>query len=298
MRQSDRHCRHGRRPLKSVPNRVIPHLLNRSLPLRQILRHLPALLTLAVLTACGQPGQNMPPDTPYDPFERRNRNMHAFNQGLDRSVIRPVARGYSAFMPDDIETLVGRFADNASLPSYVLNNILRGDMITAGQDMGRFVVNTTIGLGGFFDPASDFNMPAASKRDFGHVLYAWGFDEGAYLENPVVGPTTVRDLAGRVIGIVTNPVGYVVPSPESFAITGAKVSDRLSDRVRYGDTIDSILHDSADSYAQMRLLYLQNRRYELSGGTSSTYQDPYGAQGGTASPQASASSTYKDPYDD
>lgn len=267
--------------------------------LRQIIRPLLALSALAVLTACGQPGQNMPPDAPYDPFERRNRNMHAFNQGLDRTVVRPVSRGYSAFMPDDIETLIGRFADNAAMPSYVLNNILRGDMITAGQDLGRFVVNTTIGLGGFFDPASDFNMPPASDRDFGHVLYAWGFDEGAYLENPVVGPTTVRDLAGRVIGIVTNPVGYVIPTPESFAITGANVSDKLSDRARYSGMIDSVLHDSADSYAQTRLLYLQNRRYALSGGTSTGYQDPYGGQqDGPPAPQDAASSTYKDPYDD
>lgn len=259
------------------------------LPGLRILRAAMACLIAAGLAACSTPGPDHPPGEPWDPNEERNRKVHQFNKGLDRSLIRPVSRGYSAFMPDDIETAVSRFSFNLSIPQAVVNNILQGNMRGATEDTYRFVVNTTIGLGGFFDPASELNMPEATDTDFGETLHVWGVPEGAYVESPVFGPSTQRAYAGRWVDLFTNPLRYTVESPESYISPAARLSSALSQRGRYGDSIDALLYESADSYAQARSLYLQNRRFKL-GGTEGTayvdpYEDPYGA-------------TYEDPYDD
>jgi len=111
-----------------------------------------ALVSLLFVTACGEP--NDAARDASDPFEAENRRMHAFNRGFDRSLLRPVSKGYAAAVPDDIETVVIRFSENLSLPADVVNNVLQLNMRAALQDTARFVVNTTVGLGGFFDPAS------------------------------------------------------------------------------------------------------------------------------------------------
>ncbi len=243
----------------------------------------------AAVAACSAPGPDHPPGTPFDPYEKRNRQVHAFNKKLDRAVLRPVSRGYSAFMPDDIETAVGRFAFNLSLPQSVVNNILQGNMKGATEDTYRFVVNTTLGLGGFFDPATELGMPEATEADFGQTLHVWGVRQGAYVESPVFGPSTERDSAGKVVDLFTNPLSYVIDTPERYWGTAANVSAGLSQRARFSDTIDSVLYDSADSYAQARSLYLQNRRFKLAEGGTDAYLDPYDDPYGT---------TYEDPYDD
>lgn len=248
-----------------------------------------ALLLAAGLAACSAPGPGHPRGEPWDPHEKRNRAVHQFNKKLDRNLVRPVSRGYSAFMPDDIETAVSRFSFNLSIPQAVVNNILQGNMRGATEDTYRFLVNTTIGLGGFFDPASELNMPEATDTDFGETLHVWGVREGAYVETPIFGPSTERDYAGRWVDLFTNPFRYVLDSPESYIPPSASVASRLIQRGRYGDTIDSILYDSADSYAQSRSLYLQNRRFELGGTEGDTYLDPYDDPYGA---------TYEDPYDD
>lgn len=225
----------------------------------------------------------------FDPREDQNRRTHEFNRALDRNVVRPVSLGYSAFMPDDVEDMIGRFAFNLSIPGAVVNNILQGNMKGATEDTYRFLVNSTIGLGGLFDTASELNMPQATDADFGETLHVWGVREGAYVELPLVGPSTERDAAGRIVDFFTNPLTYVLEDPESYYAGAANVSSRLSDRGRYSDTIDSILYESADSYAQARSLYIQNRRYELGGGSGAALDDPYDTGSG-ALPE--------DPYDE
>ena len=243
-----------------------------------------ALMGMSALVACG-PGVSAPPGEPYDPYEERNRKTHEASKRVDTNIIRPVALAYSEAMPDDIETMIGRFSFNLSIPQSVLNNTLRGNMKGATEDLYRFIVNSTIGVGGLFDPATELNMPAATEADFGMVMHAWGSPQGAYLELPILGPSTERDAVGRVVDFFTNPVSYIIPSPESYVVTGAKVSSRLSDRGRYVETYDSILYESADSYAQIRSLYLQKRQFELEGSSGDAYLDPY-------------DSPFEDPYDD
>lgn len=228
-------------------------------------------------------------DEAYDPYEESNRKVHEFNRALDRNLVRPAGKGYSNFLPNDIEDMIGRFAFNLSIPGAVVNNILQGNMKGATEDTYRFLVNSTLGLGGLFDTATDLNMPQATDADFGQTLHVWGVREGAYVELPFLGPSTERDTVGLVVDLFTNPLTYVLDEPENYYGTVASVSSGLSNRGRYSDTIDSILYESADSYAQAKSLYIQNRRFELGGGSGGALEDPYDAEFGALS---------EDPYDE
>lgn len=260
-----------------------------SFSLQGLVRPLVMLVLAIGLTACAKAPANLPPDQPFDPYEAQNRKVHEFNRSLDRAVVRPAGKGYSNFLPDDIEDAIGRFAFNLSIPGAVVNNILQGNMKGATEDTYRFLVNSTIGLGGFFDTASELNMPEATDTDFGETLHVWGVREGAYVELPVLGPSTERDTWGMVVDLFTNPLTYVLDSPENYYGTAASVSSGLSNRGRFSDTIDSVLYESADSYAQARSLYLQNRRFELGIGAGDDYLDPYDDPYGAV---------LEDPYDE
>ncbi len=232
------------------------------------------ILLTGLLSACAVRDLD-PGDGINDPFEKQNRQVHAFNLGLDRAIVRPTARGYTTILPDEVEDSIGNFAENLGQPSVVVNSMLQGDLRGAGISTARFVTNSVLGLGGFFDVASEFDLPD-HDTDFGETLHTWGTGEGAYLELPVLGPSTTRDTTGKVVDLFTNPLSYIIPEPETYYGTAASVSSRLSDRGRFADTIDSILYESADSYAQARLIYLQNRRFELGqGGGEDTSLDPY-----------------------
>ena len=246
-----------------------------------------AIVGTLALVAC-TPNPGLAPGEVFDPNEAQNRKSHEFNKSVDRALIRPVGKSYSNVMPDDIETALGRFTNNLSIPGSVVNNVLQLNMRGGTEDLYRFAVNSTLGLGGFFDPATELKMPAATDADFGQTLHVWGVPEGAYLELPLVGPSTERALAGRVVDLFTNPLGYVFPDPEAYYVAGVKGLSRVGKRGRYADTIDSILYDSADSYAQTRSLYLQKRRFELGEAGGDAYLDPYDDPSG---------SPYEDPYD-
>jgi len=263
-----------------------------SLGLRGAFRLVPVVVLALSLGGCARPPSGHPPGEPFDPYEAQNRKVHEFNRSIDRALVRPAGKGYSNALPDDIETVIGRFAFNLSLPRSVVNNILQGNMRGATQDTFRFVVNTTVGLGGFFDPATELRMAEATEADFGETLHVWGVREGAYVELPLLGPSTERDTWGIVVDLFTNPLSYILESPENYYGTVASVSSGLSNRGRFSDTIDSILYESADSYAQSRSLYLQNRRFELGNRPGDNYLDPYDDT------SSSTSATYEDPYDE
>jgi phospholipid-binding lipoprotein MlaA len=238
-------------------------------------RMLPALGGLAVvLAACGPAAI---PSGFNDRDEAKNREVHAFNRAVDRAVLRPTANTYSSILPEPVERGVSNFATNLDAPGDVLNNLMQARLGRAAENTLRFAINSTIGIGGLFDPATAMGV-AGDPTDFGETLHVWGVGEGQYAEVPFVGPTTDRDFVGILVDVALNPVRLALPNPEAHYATGAKVASRLSDRARFGDTIDSILYDSADSYAQARLLYLQNRRFQLGGGAAGAeagFEDPY-----------------------
>lgn len=234
-----------------------------------------AVPVLATLSACAvpEPGTRSI-DTPFDPYEANNRNVHRFNLAVDRTLFRPAAKGYTNLVPDPIEDSFNYFAANLSEPGDTANFLLQGDVKQAGISLGRFLMNSTIGFFGLANPASDFGIPE-TDTDFGATLASWGFSEGAYIELPFFGPSTQRDAVGVFVDFFTNPLTFAPQRPIENIGFYAESVEQLSARGRYSDTIDSILYESADSYAVSRLIFLQNRRFELEGNSGDTYVDPY-----------------------
>lgn len=231
-----------------------------------------ALVGALMLSACAAAPL---PEGTNDPFEDRNRQIHAFNVGVDKALLRPAATTYDSVLPEPLEQGIANFAANLDGPGDVLNNLLQGRPGPALENTLRFALNTTVGIGGLFDPATALGVDG-DPTDFGETLHIWGAPEGSYAEVPFIGPTVERDLVGTLVDVAMNPLRFVLPKPESSYATAAKLASRLGDRSRYSETVDSILYDSADSYAQTRLLYLQNRRFEL-GQTvgEDNFEDPY-----------------------
>jgi phospholipid-binding lipoprotein MlaA len=166
------------------------------------------------------------------------------------------------------------FGDNVSLPGMVVNGILQGNIDNAFQNSARFVLNTTVGLLGFFDPATGLGL-AEVETDFGETLSIWGVPEGAYLELPVLGPSTERALAGRIVDMIIDPLEFVGTKEQIEYATIGKIAGRVIKASEAGDTISGVLDNSADSYASLRLIYLQNRRFELGTTLAQDVADPY-----------------------
>lgn len=217
-----------------------------------------------------------------DPFEAQNRRVHAFNKTLDARVIGPVAnrlRGDDDAAPRDPDAPIGpvqmvrNAGRNLTLPVKVVNGLLQGRPADAGTNLTRFAVNTTVGLGGLFDPAADSFGVTERDTDFGETLAVWGVPEGAYLELPVLGPSTQRDAVGMVVDLLIDPLYHVFDGRDAATVFALRVASKAGDRAQFGDTVDGILQGSADSYAQTRLIWLMNRRFDL-GETGDDY-DPY-----------------------
>lgn len=248
-----------------------------------------------MLAACG-PAALPPGDSIVDADEAQNRSVHQFNLSLDSALVGPASRGYGTVVPSPVRRGVDNFAANLAQPSYVLNNILQARLGQATHNTLRFVVNTTIGIGGIFDPATAIGLDAR-ETDFGETLHIYGAPEGDFVMLPVFGPSTTRDTVGLVVDIATNPVRHILPSPESRYVTGAEVLQRFGDRYEFDDTIDNLLYGTADSYAQLRSLYLQNRRFEL-GGPVLGFDPATDDENDTAPNAAGLSDIYADPYVD
>src|SRR5690606_22079911 len=154
---------------------------------------LPALLCIGLLPACA----TLPSGErdPRDPMERFNRSMYRFNDTLDRNVARPVARAYVKVTPAPVRSGVSNFFRNLNTPTVIVNNLLQAKPRAFFTDTLRLVVNTTIGIGGLFDPASQLGIPAGDE-DFGQTLGRWGVGSGPYVVLPFLGPSTARDTVG------------------------------------------------------------------------------------------------------
>ncbi len=210
-----------------------------------------------------------------DPLERINRKTHVFNKSIDKNFISPTSMFYSKILPDPLENSVSNFSGNLGLPGNIVNNVLQLDFAAAGKNTTRFLINSTLGLLGIFDPASRLGIYNINS-DFGQTLYEWGFSEGFYIELPLFGASNVRDGVGRFVDLLLlDPPGYILKEPEITYRSIAGVGTLLQTRQIYGDQIDAVLYGSADSYAQNRLIYLQSRRFQLKDDTNNEFFDPY-----------------------
>ncbi|NNE90000.1 MAG: VacJ family lipoprotein [Silicimonas sp.] len=216
--------------------------------------------SMVFLAACTAP---KPGEEINDPYESANRVSHAFNKGADAVIFRPASQVYGAIAPQPLRNSISNVADNLDTPRSVVNGILQGDAEAAIKNTFRFLINTTVGVFGLFDPAQDFGIEP-NQVGFGDTLAKWGVREGAYVELPLFGPSTERDAVGQFVDVLTNPLGIVTDEGADIA-AATSVPSVLNSRYEFADTFDSILYESADSYVQMRLFYLESRRFELAG---------------------------------
>lgn len=218
---------------------------------------LASLAAAALLSACAPATRN-----PEDPLEPVNRAVHGFNVAADRFVLRPAAVVTGPVLRSPVGTAISNFSDNLGTPQAVVNHLLQARFADATHSAWRFAVNSTIGLAGLFDPATAMGLEERDT-DFGATLNAWGAGEGPFVMLPIRGPSNARDAVGEVVDLLTDPLDNVLSDGQQEVATGAFVLSKVGDRARYLETVDSILYGSADSYAQTRLMYQQNRRFEL-----------------------------------
>lgn len=236
-------------------------------------RRAAAAAVVVSLAACAAPPPLPIPEN--DPYEAQNRAMHQFNKGFDRGIVRPVSRIFGEGAPGPIPAAIDNAAKNLRQPRSAVNMVLQGRLEDTVHTVLRFAINTTVGLGGILDPASAMGLDRRTA-DFGQTLHVWGVPEGTFIELPIGSSSTARDAVGIVADFVLDPVGWVLPEPWNWVGRSVNVVSRISDRARFSRVIDSILYESADSYAQTRLLYLQNRRFELGQeANDADFLDPY-----------------------
>ena len=212
-------------------------------------------------------------------FEGFSRAMFKLNHGLDTVIFEPVAKGYRA-LPSPIRKGTGNAVDNLRSLLTFSNNVLQGDFYDAGNTAGRFVINSTIGILGIWDPASALGLEEKRKEDFGQTLGRWGVGSGCYFVLPILGPTTVRDTAGKVGNFILDPIYHVTHNSEihnGFVGNGNysehnyyyyRGTGAVNFRAKNIESWDSLEENSIDLYASLKSLYLQNRAKKIANSTS------------------------------
>jgi len=231
-----------------------------------------ALLGYAIfaVTACSSIPENDPEAAAEyrkinDPVEKANRYIFKFNQGVDNVVLKPITGIYRIF-PKIIRNSVHNFFHNLKTPVILANDILQGEPVRAGNTLTRFVINTTIGIGGVRDQASSWGI-APHSEDFGQTLAVWGFGEGPYLMLPILGPSNPRDAIGKVVDYFVDPITWWARNnDEDWIPITRTVMNTIDTRDRLWDVIEDLEKSSIDYYAAVRSLYRQQRNREIANG--------------------------------
>lgn len=227
------------------------------------------LLCAAVLSGCAT--KNSTPLEPYDPYEETNREVFQFNQTVDRYVLEPVASAYSSVTPRFFRRGVDNFFENASYPGTIVNDLLQGKGRMAVRDTGRFLVNTTVGLLGIWDPASRIGLPARDE-DFSQTLAVWGVDSGPYLELPALGPNEARDLPDYPLGSLTNVLNYTL---DAQTLGPLWVLYFINKRAMLDKAVKIREQAALDPYSFTRNAYIQYRRNQIYDGNPPQDDDLY-----------------------
>ncbi|WP_343123538.1 VacJ family lipoprotein [Lysobacter sp. Root667] len=198
--------------------------------------------------------------TIYDPWERYNRKMHRFNNAVDRIIAKPLARAYVRVVPRPVRLGVSNFFNNLGQPVSAVNALLQGKPKQAAQSLGRFALNTTVGIGGIFDPASDAKLPNRSE-DFGQTMGVWGWKRSRYLELPLFGPRTVRDAFGAVGDAPLSPLRQVDPDRIRIPLQGLQLVDVRAQLM----PTDALREGAEDDYTLVRDSWMQRRDYQIFG---------------------------------
>lgn len=215
---------------------------------------LAAIIVLTVLAGCSSTATT----DSGDPHEAVNRKFYAFNDTLDKNILEPVAKTYVRVTPDPVRDSVTNFVDNVTYLNTIANQLLQGKLGRFFHDSGRFVVNSTLGIGGLFDPATSMGLNQ-NNEDLGQTFGVWGANEGAYLTLPLLGPSSYRDFTSPVMGIMLNPLTYlsaVVTVPVGV-LAAVNTRANLLDASRIRDQA------ALDPYTFVREAWRQQREYEI-----------------------------------
>jgi phospholipid-binding lipoprotein MlaA len=206
----------------------------------------------------------LPPNSqrvPQDPWESWNRGVYRVNDKLDRAIAKPAAKAYVRVVPSPIRTGVSNFFANLNTTTVMINDALQGKMLAAGNDLGRFLLNSTLGLGGILDPATPAGL-ARNDEDFGQTLGHWGVHPGPFVELPILGPSDVRDASGKIVDTYTNPRQYIKNNYVKYGLYLPSLLDTRAALLSLDETLKNVY----DPYAFIRDAYLQRRAYQVSDG--------------------------------
>lgn len=193
----------------------------------------------------------------YDPLEAINEVMFEFNRALDRYVLKPIAKAYNFVMPDELQLMISRGFSNINVVPRLVNNLLQAKWEGAGRELARFLINSTVGIGGLWDMAKQEWNIQPSKADFGQTLGKWGAGPGAYIVLPFLPPLTVRDGIGYAVDGAMDPLSYVLPFIWDRLIM--KIGDIINERSLNLDLFQGFEETTVDLYAAVRNAYLQRR---------------------------------------
>ena len=209
-------------------------------------------------------------ETEKDCFEKISRSVFKFNKGLDRALLKPIAKGYNK-LPEPIKKGTGNFTSNLGTLLTIPNHLLQGELKLAGESTASFLINSTVGILGFANPAAKLGLEN-QQEDVGQTLGAYGIGGGCYFVLPVLGPTTIRDSVGMFADTFVDPFAHVTLREKElsnisgtkidyFSVQGAVAVDFRADNMT---NLDSLEKNSLDEYAAMKSLYLQNRSKKIS----------------------------------
>jgi phospholipid-binding lipoprotein MlaA len=211
------------------------------------------VIAVMLLSGCAATGSN-----PADPWEGWNRKVYDINTSVDNAVTKPLAKGYKAVTPDVVEKGISNIFSNLDDVPNSLNNLLQGKPKDSLSDLGRFVVNSTLGIAGLWDPASKMGL-TKHDEDFGQTLAVWGVGDGPYVMLPIFGPSTVRDTFGKVVDSQTDLTSQIDHIPTRNQISFTELLDQRAGLLAFEEQ----LAGAADEYVFIRDVYLQNRKYKI-----------------------------------
>jgi phospholipid-binding lipoprotein MlaA len=220
-------------------------------------------------TTSGDELGNEPVQKVDDPFERLNRTTFKLNDSLTIHAVKPIAHGYEHIVPQKLRTGLSNFFDNLDFPIRFGNNVLQGRFVRSGQEVGKFVVNSTVGIAGFFRVSDHVSSLAdVPHEDFGLTLARWGFSPGPYLVIPLLGPSTIRDLTGYAGDFAVNPLNWylifsnfgLISNVVGYSVSASRFVVRSPGKVR---TYEQMKEAAIDPYIAVRQAYLSHRADQL-----------------------------------
>lgn len=227
-----------------------------------------ALAALLLASGCASTPKEL--RDPRDPWEPFNRGVYKFNTDFDNAFMKPIAKGYQAVTPEPVDRGITNFFANLADVGSAVNNLLQFKLARAGSDVGRVVVNSTVGVLGFVDVASNMGI-ASYKEDFGQTLGYWGIGAGPYLMLPILGPSSVRDTVGLAGDVLADPLLYAPDDEVYWGGATLRAVDRRADLL----TAEAIFEEAAiDRYTFLRDAYLQRRENQVSDGSLSEETAP------------------------